>query len=582
MILRETKPLLLLSKYRSVFLSALSVEIVAYVTSLTDSIIAGNFIDAEAFSAISLFSPFVLISSFVAAVVNSGTLINYNKEIGRFNKKRADEFFSQGIVMALIFGALLTLTVLIIKPVFILMIHTSLNVLYYLSKYYNIAVFYLFFFPVSCILSNIVISDGGEKVSAFADIMCICLNIVLSVIMTKPYGIIGIAAATLISKVFYIFLISCWFLNKNNTIRFIAHFSKNDFFNIISKGSVRASKFFITALSMWTINVFVLAAFDDMVYQIWAVCQNIIGLSAVFLGLSMTLQPLIGALISENNTKAIRFLIKRLGFDIAVISFVCFLLTFAFPEAVFNIFGISDPMVINNGISAVRIIGFSIIIAAQLTLFFVYCFLMDKPGLTISISAVSDFLLPVITVLTIWITCNKSTYCIWAGFLVSEVLSVMIFAAFILKRYGREQFPLMISKQRNDDIHIFSFIIEKSKSSEASETAISVFEKDHMPKRIQMMAGMCIEDFINLIYEQNRPEKILLECTIIKEKDGERVVFRDNGKRLNILNNETEKYSFLRYIVVRVIAATEYASYISTAGYNRNEMFFKKEMETDK
>ena len=68
MILQETGPLILLKKYRSILLSSLSVEAVVYAASLTDSIIAGNLIETEAFSAISLFSPLIFASSFVASI----------------------------------------------------------------------------------------------------------------------------------------------------------------------------------------------------------------------------------------------------------------------------------------------------------------------------------------------------------------------------------------------------------------------------------------------------------------------------------------------------------------------------------
>jgi len=71
------KPDVILRKYRSILFSALAVELTTFIVSLLDPIIAGNRIGIGALSAISLFSPFISFSTFVAAVINTGTLVNY-------------------------------------------------------------------------------------------------------------------------------------------------------------------------------------------------------------------------------------------------------------------------------------------------------------------------------------------------------------------------------------------------------------------------------------------------------------------------------------------------------------------------
>ncbi len=572
MILQETGPLILLKKYRSILLSSLSVEAVVYAASLTDSIIAGNLIETEAFSAISLFSPLIFASSFVASIVNSGTMVNYNRRIGQFEKRRADEIFSQGIVMALMLGALSTLIALLLKPFFLSAASSSPGIAGYLDRYYPAASFYLFLFPVSCILSNIVIADGGEKRSAFSDIACIILNIVLSLMLAHPFGIMGIAAATLISKIAYLFLICSWFFNPKNTVRFVFHFSRADFFSIISRGIVRASKFIITAAAIGIINLFILSACDGRTFQIWAVCQNITGLSTVFLGISMTLQPFMGTLTSEGNTKAARFLVKRLSRDMAVIGAVCALLIFVFPVPTLALFGIRDSAVISQGIAAVRIMSLGIVFSAELTLLFVYYFLIGASRLAIAVSLISDLLLPVGTALFLWKISGQDPAFLWIGLSASGCLSVLLLSGIVLARYGRENYPLLFSGEKDRDIHIYAFRTEEGISSAVSETALRLFREKNIPD--MLMAGVCMEDLINLIRQQNDGKAVWVECTLIEEPKGVRMIFRDDGQRLNITGENAGQYSFLKYVVDSVIVAATHTSYIATTGYNRNELFF--------
>ena len=86
--------------------AAIIVEAVNFIVSLTDGIVAGNVLGADAFAAIGLLAPFLSISTFLASIVNTGTVLNYSYEIGKFNKHRANEFFSQGVIAALLVGAL--------------------------------------------------------------------------------------------------------------------------------------------------------------------------------------------------------------------------------------------------------------------------------------------------------------------------------------------------------------------------------------------------------------------------------------------------------------------------------------------
>ena len=572
MILQETGPLILLKKYRSILLSSLSVETVVYAASLTDSIMAGNLIEAEAFSAISLFAPLTFVSSFLASIVNSGTLFNYNRKIGHFEKRRADEIFSQGIVMALILGALSTLIALLVKPFILSAASVSPKITSYLDRYYPMASFCLFFFPVSCILSNIVIADGGEKRSAISDISCIILNILLSLALAGPFGMMGIAAATLISKIAYLVLICTWFFSPKNTVRFVFHFSRSVFFSIIGKGIVRASKYIITAAMIWIINLFILSECDSRTFQIWAVCQNITGLSAFFLGIAMTLQPFIGTLLSEHNTKATGILVKRLSRDMAIIGAVCALLFLAFPAAALELFGIRERAVIIQGIPAVRIMSLGIVFSAQLTLFFVYYYLIGKSKLAIAVSLTSDLLLPVGTALLLWRVSRGDPAFIWIGLSASCFLSVLVLSGIILGRYGRGKYPLLFSEERDRNIHIYAFVTKEGMSSAASETALSLLRENDISDRL--IPGVCMEELINLIRQQNDEKPVLVECTLIAEKNGLRMIFRDDGLRLNITDEMAGKYSFLRYVADSVITAAEHTSYIVTAGYNRNELFF--------
>lgn len=78
--MKETRPRFLVRKYRSILLAAIVEEMVVYIVSLTDTIVAGNLIGEEALEVVGLASPFLTIALFLAAIVNGGTVRNYSSD----------------------------------------------------------------------------------------------------------------------------------------------------------------------------------------------------------------------------------------------------------------------------------------------------------------------------------------------------------------------------------------------------------------------------------------------------------------------------------------------------------------------
>ena len=579
MILTETKPLVLMEKYRSILLSAVTVEIMTFMASLTDSIIAGNLIGLEALSAISLFSPFILVSSFAAAVINSGTLVNYMAETGRFNKKRANEFFSQGMITAAAFGALLTALLYLIRPLFLSLVQSSPETGAFLARYYPITALYLLLFPAGCLLNNIVIADGGEKLTAAANIVCIAVNVFLSFVLAGRFGVAGIGAATVLSEIVFILHLCMWFGSENNTLRFIMCFSGKDLIRMISRGIARASRFVMSSLMLWILDFYILNRFDAGTFQVWVIVQNILGLSAVFLGMSMTLQPLTGPLLAENNTKAMRILVCRLVFDMTVFSVLCTLVILLFTEPLLRLFGVRDTAILREGLSAFRITGLTLVFSALTVLFFVYYFLLDRQVLTFTMTLLSDLVCPAAAVILPGTFLAGKPMLLWICLASGPVLSAFVCGLIVLVRYKRELFPLLLPRDRDKKIHIYAFEASAENASAMSQTARMLLSEEGYSKRLQTLVSVCIEDLVNLICEQNRgtAARVLAEFTLIPEDDGVRVILRNDGKHFSIKEESLAGCTFLKYTIDRMLTTAEHCSYIVTAGYNCSELFFRKE-----
>ena len=581
--MQETKPKLLIKKYRSVLIAATIVEVVSYVVSLTDSVVAANKVGMDALSAIGLLTPFFSISNFFAAVINSGTIKNYSYELGRFDKKRAGEFFGQGVISAVGIGVLMVAVMLIGRPLIYATMTPTAEILPYLNQYYTIIVFYFMMGPVSALLDNIVVSDGGERLSAAANVFQIVSNIALSLFLAGKFGVIGIASATVISKAAFIVLISTWFFRKKRTVQFVFHFSFSDLWKIIRKGGVRASTYLTTALMTWILNSFIISRFDATTFSVWVIVQKLWGLSTLFLGLTMSVQSMFGILLGEKNTKAIRVLLKILYRDMFISGLISAGLVFFFTAGILHVFDIREGDVFNQGMDALRIMSMALIFLSQMVLLFMYYFMIDKFRLALFVGIIKDFVCPVGMVVFFGMILKGSPYSLWIGLVSSQIAAMIITLVVVITRYGRDIFPSLMPKEQDRKIHIYAFNINHENAVSMSETCDALLKEEGYSKKIRLLLGVCIEDLLNYIYlSNNENNRLLAECTLITEENGVRLIMRDNGEITDFHEEDMNKYSFVQYIVSRVNSVSEYSKYVTTMGYNRNECFFADEQKKNR
>ena len=147
-MLNETRSLFVIRRYRSIVFATIIVEAVNYIVSLTDSIVAGNLVNSSALAAIGLISPIISLATFLASIINSGTMFNYSYNIGIFDKKRALQFFSQGIYMALIIGTFWWGVLLMLRGVILPLLSPSAEIQQYLRDYYNIILLFFHVFLI--------------------------------------------------------------------------------------------------------------------------------------------------------------------------------------------------------------------------------------------------------------------------------------------------------------------------------------------------------------------------------------------------------------------------------------------------
>ena len=387
-------------KFRSMFLSGTFTKAVMYVMLLCDSIIAGYFIGESGVAAINAITPVTGIVTFFGDLVSTGVGIVFTREVGAMRKKRADEIYGQGLIISISIGLISALTIIFIQDIYFSANGITGEILEQALKYYRLVPINAFLTIVIFYLEQMVYSDGDELCNNICYAFQIGGNIVLSVILTKFFGMTGIILGSVIGNGLGI-LVCCWhYFRKGNTLRFVWHLSFKDFLLTSRYSIVDSSVYLCWALMDYVMIGFVSRNYGDTGLITLAVVVSLIEFSVVMDGVGMAMQPLIGTYFGEKNHQLIKRVMKA-GIKAALMEGVmATTLICIFAKQFCGLFGITDGAALAPSISAIRIVSLGFTFCSAVSLTTSYYMLIDRIGMSVCISCIQNGLLYILLPVT--------------------------------------------------------------------------------------------------------------------------------------------------------------------------------------
>ena len=133
-----------------------------YIMLLCDSIIAGYFIGDTGVAAINAITPVTGVVTFFGDLVSTGVGIVFAREVGAMRKKRADEIYSQGLIISISIGLISALTIFFIKDIYFKANGITGDILNNALQYYRLVPFNAFLTIFIFYIEQMVYSDGDE------------------------------------------------------------------------------------------------------------------------------------------------------------------------------------------------------------------------------------------------------------------------------------------------------------------------------------------------------------------------------------------------------------------------------------
>ena len=539
-----------------------------YLMGLSDSIVCGHIIGEEGLSVINLMQPAMGAVSFLAELVGIGTSVLYSTWMGKFEKRRASEYLTQGLWSALMAGALAAVVFALFRERWAESFGVGGVVLAGLKEYWLWFIPCAVLEPVAFFLSSLCYADGDGRTCSWAYGAQLVCNVVFSVVLTQYFGFKGCAAGTTAGHIIAVAVMLTHFRKQSNSLSFVRHFSFADTVRICRTSMGDASARICQAVLFLFLNMYVVARFGEARLPILAVVVAVLGLSEALDGISKAMQPIAGVYIGEGNDRLTRR-IMRYGARTALAEGAAFaLLLAAFPQLALSLVGLDDPQLVEGARTAVRIVSMGLIGTAFVMLFNSYWTFISKEMLAFVLTLLAMLAVP--AALTGAFGAVLGEKGVWTALALSPYLALVLAAFCIVARWGSRALPLFLDRSHERHLRVWDVVLSQDAICALAEK-INKFlvAKQRVGKRKAGLVSLLVEETLMVIMDRNAGKKIRAELSLEFGSDLH-LTERDDGEIFDITDADAKISSLRTYLVSNLMIAIPARRNMTTMGFNRN------------
>ena len=535
-----------------------------------DCVIVGHVLGETALAGFELFLPVTNVVGAGALLVAGGTAVLHSQAMGHFDRERANNVFSTGAIFSVLLGLVGAIVLWFGLDVYLGFFGADDEVLAFARAYGCVYGLVVLVYPLLVCLLTMVLEDGGDRVFSVASVATVVVDVVVSWLLARAFGIAGCAWGTLAAVVVAIAILLFHFRTKACSLAFRFGFSPAVARRILVANPGDPLSELMDAFTLIVINWFVVRRFGSSVLPVVALVFALDGLTFAFNGFSNAAQSLVGVYHSERNFKMLRsfswFVLALTSLaGLAVSAFVML-----WPSVPIALLGIDDPSLVPLAEHALRIVSVSYLFIAAFFFFDSHFAFIGKTALSAAISVLCSFVMPVVCVAA------GGTFLgldgVWAGFAAAYPLALVVFFGALALTRHRGTLPFLLPRDRDAALWTWNCILSPESSCEIAERVEGVLKgRTDCPDDIRRRAPVLVEELLETVRERNGAKKVRAELTL-DLNEGVEIFERDTGEIFDITDADRRFDTFRAYFVTNAMAEVRLRNNLTTVGFNRNRL----------
>ena len=565
-------------KFNSILFAATIEMTIGILMSLIDTGVSGHILGVKGLSAMNLIGPITGFTIFTEGLFSVGTSMVYASYKGEYQVEKAEAAFGTGIVASIVLGLLTSLVLLCIVPPYLTYLGASAEITKLVMDFLFFLYPQLAMAPVYQLLSQMVITDGGEIAGTVSNIAETVLNLVLSIILGMKMGILGIGLGTLLSNLAGLGIVSLHFLSKRNSLRIRLGFDLKDFKRMIYFGANDSSMFFLMPILSFVTTKFVILRFGEYYLPILTIIYSIFEITVIFEATGEAMRPIMPIYYGDRNYTGIMHI---LNYSMAVNlrrSVVFSLLLLVAGPYIPLAFDITDPLVLKECTAALRIYalaGPGLAVVANFNSFY----LNTRKPLLAALESILNILVCIL-VPAIPLGMLFGIKGMMFGYALAPYLTAAILLGYVYIHYGKDLFPSLIP--RSDDAVFYRTIwLEEDEIMKLLYDVHAFLEENHIAQSSRGIIELTLDELLFLIKDKNKkpedgkkPEKIYAECFMRADEEGVDLSIWDSGEIFDITDEDSDLINFRHYIVERIMTQPDVKMHMVATSFNKNFFHF--------
>ncbi len=412
------------------------------IYGVIDGLFISNFVGEDAFSAVNLIMPVLMILGSIGFMIGTGGTAIVSKLLGEGNKEDANRYFSLFIFVTVIGGVIFGGIGEILIPYIPKWLGADEDLYDYCVQYGRILMAAIPAFMLQNVFQAFFSTAEKPMLGFIVTAIAGCTNILFDGILVGavPYGVNGAAIATMASQVVGAVLPIIYFSVKNKSLLRLGKpkFKWRVLLNAFTNGSSEFVNNISSSVVSIVFNSVLLGLVGKMGVSAYGVLMyvNFIYIS-IFVGYSIGVAPLIGYNHGAGNKEELKNIFRKSMVIVAIFGVVMTALAIGLAKPVSWLFVRQNPELLDMTVNAFYIVSFMFLFAG----FSIFASAMFTAFGNGAISALISFLRTIafqtvaVLILPRWFGLTG----VWVSTLVADILAMSLSMLFVFlkrKKYG--------------------------------------------------------------------------------------------------------------------------------------------------
>ncbi|HEY3362369.1 MAG TPA: MATE family efflux transporter [Methanosarcina sp.] len=413
--------------------------VIAGIQGIIGGFFIGNAIGSQGLAGVTLAYPAYMVIVAIGVIIGVGASSLTALQLGKGNFSRALDIVHSAFFLCLLTGVVFTVAGLIFCETSISLLGASGPALAFAREYLRIIFMGSIFMILAIALDPLVRNDGKPRLSMNIMIAGVVVNLVLDYlfIMRMGMGMSGAAIATVISFALPAILLMNYLFSSEAKLRLrlkAVKFKFGALLQILRAGFPSFVMQFSLAIVLFAHNYMLLRYGSELAVSAYGIIGYVFSIfSMLFEGIALGVQPIIGFNYGAGYYERVSKTLKLTMLSCILIGAIGFVLIYAFPERVVQIFSQDDSELLKVTLHGMKIFIFSLLVEGIVLLTAIYYQSINKvrEALFIHLGKIFVVLLPLLFILPIFFGLDG----VWSASPTTEYIMALVALVMLSKEF---------------------------------------------------------------------------------------------------------------------------------------------------